>query len=389
MIKHILTLVWNKKRSNILLVLEIFFAFLVLFAIFAFAIYYLRQYNTPLGFDTKDIMVAHLTMPDDADSLMRVEMRHQLRRNIEALPEVENTSFVTTVTPFSGSTWRMSNTDNNGFYFSSVIYQTDEQHLETMGQTLSAGRWFEPGDNDGPFNVAVVNRSLKDTYYPDVPIIDSIIPIGDELKIIGVVDHFKYHGEFEEEQPTTLVYEPIGDDHYRSILVRLRPGTPNTFEETLNETIAAVVQRRDFVIQSLDQERIQEARITWIPLIMGLAIGGFLIINIALGLFGVLYYTISKRRAEIGLRRALGASQGEISWQFTMEIFLLSVFAMLFAILLAIQLPMLQLVDIPSENLYWSIALTAAIIGGVVLLCALAPSWQAARIHPATALHEE
>lgn len=389
MIKHILTLVWNKKRNNILLVLEVFFAFLVLFAIFAFAIYYLRQYNTPLGFDTEDILLAHLTMPDEADSLQQVDIRHQLRRDIEALPEVEHTSYVTGVSPFSGSTWRTSNTDENGFYFTSLIYQTDEQHQATLGQEMLEGRWFELGDNDGPNAVAVVNQALKEAYYPDVPIIDSIIPINGGRKVIGVVENFKYKGEFEAEEPTTLVYEPIGQEYYQSMLIRLRPGTPATFEETLNEAIVSVVQRRDFVVQSLDQQRIQESRVTWIPIVIGLAISGFLIVNIALGLFGVLYYNVSKRRAEIGLRRALGASQGEISWQFTLEVFLLSLFAMLLAAALAVQIPMLQLVDIPAENLYWSIGLTALLIGGVVLLCALAPSWQAARIHPATALHEE
>ena len=57
MIKHILTLVWNKKRNNVLMLLEIFVAFLILFAVFTFTIYYLRIYQSPLGFGFKVISV--------------------------------------------------------------------------------------------------------------------------------------------------------------------------------------------------------------------------------------------------------------------------------------------------------------------------------------------
>ncbi|MEO0877434.1 MAG: FtsX-like permease family protein, partial [Bacteroidota bacterium] len=121
----------------------------------------------------------------------------------------------------------------------------------------------------------------------------------------------------------------------------------------------------------------------------GLSICGFLILNIALGLFGVLFYNINKRRAEIGLRRALGASQSEITSQFTLEVFLVAFIAMLLAAILAVQFPLLGVLEIPSENFYWSILATFGLISIVVFACAFMPSRQAAGIHPAAALHEE
>ena len=54
MIKHILTLVWNKKRSNVLMFLEIFVAFLILFAVFSLSVYYMRNFRSPLGFKTTE-----------------------------------------------------------------------------------------------------------------------------------------------------------------------------------------------------------------------------------------------------------------------------------------------------------------------------------------------
>ncbi|MFT4666771.1 MAG: putative ABC transport system permease protein, partial [Gammaproteobacteria bacterium] len=60
MIKHIFTLIWNKKRSNFLLFLEIFLAFLVLFAVFTLVIYNLRVYQQPLGYNTQNTLITIL-----------------------------------------------------------------------------------------------------------------------------------------------------------------------------------------------------------------------------------------------------------------------------------------------------------------------------------------
>ncbi|MEL6971466.1 MAG: FtsX-like permease family protein [Bacteroidota bacterium] len=388
MIKHILTLVWNKKRSNVLMLLEIFVAFLILFAVFTFAIHYLRIYQSPLGFNTTESMLVYLTMEEDMDSVAQLEMREQLRREIETFPEVEGASFTSGIAPFSGSMWSWSN-DDNGFHVWTCIYPTDENFAEVAELNLVEGRWFDQNDLNGKYPAAVVNKMFVDEYFPDRPIVDSVIQIGGERKIVGVVDHFKYRDEFEAELALTFLQTPLHDSDLRSMQIRLRPGTPAEFEQELNTTIARVTKRRDFVINSLETQRVRQSRSTWIPLIAGLSICGFLILNIALGLFGVLFYNINKRRAEIGLRRALGASQSEITSQFTLEVFLVAFIAMLLAAILAVQFPLLGVLEIPSENFYWSILATFGLISVVVFACAFMPSRQAAGIHPAAALHEE
>ena len=75
MIKHILTLVWNKKRSNVLMFLEIFVAFLILFAVFTLSVYYLRNYQSPLGFKTTDALLVNLSIEEGLDSLAQLELR--------------------------------------------------------------------------------------------------------------------------------------------------------------------------------------------------------------------------------------------------------------------------------------------------------------------------
>lgn len=388
MIKHILTLVWNKKRNNVLMLLEIFVAFLVLFAVFTFAIHYLRIYQSPLGFNTTESMLVNLTIEEEMDSIAQLQMREQLRREIEAFPEVEGAAFISGIAPFTGSMWSWSN-DDNGFHVWSCIYPTDERYAEVAELNLIEGRWYDENDLNGKYPAAVVNKMFLDEYFPDKSIVDSVIHIGGERKIVGVVDYFKYRDEFEAELPLTFLQTELHESDLRSMHIRLRPGTPAEFEQELNTTIARITKRRDFVINALESERIRQSRSTWIPLIAGMSICGFLIINIALGLFGVLYYNISKRRAEIGLRRALGATQSEITSQFTFEVFLVALFAMLLAATLAVQFPLLQVIEIPAANFYWAILATFVLISIVVFACAFMPSRQAAGIHPAMALHEE
>ena len=388
MIKHILTLVWNKKRSNVLMFLEIFVAFLILFAVFSLSVYYMRNFRSPLGFKTTESLVVYYSLDESVDSLGRLELREQLRREVEAMPEVHSASFLSGVAPFSGSTWSWSN-DENGFLLRSLVYPTDENYAEVADLNLVKGRWYTEADRNGKYEVAVVNQLLKDTYFPDRPIVDSVINLGGEKKVLGIVDHFKYRDEFETEEPLTFMFYPLHDESLNTLQVRLHPDTPVEFEQNLNQLVARITNRSDFVINSLETSRIRQSRTTWVPMIAGLSICAFLILNIALGLFGVLFYSISKRRAEIGLRRALGASQAEITSQFTFEVFLVAFLAMLLAGILAVQFPLLDVVDIPSNNFYWAILLTFAIISFVVLACAFVPSRQAAGIHPAQALHEE
>ena len=126
-----------------------------------------------------------------------------------------------------------------------------------------------------------------------------------------------------------------------------------------------------------------------VPVIIASIISGFLLINVSLGLFGVLNLSIAKRRGEIGLRRAIGATGSGIASQFIGEIWVLATLAMLIGLLFAAQFPILNVFDLQAGVYITAILIAIAVIYGIVTLCALFPSRQAALIQPAVALHEE
>ena len=388
MIKHILTLIWNKRRSNFLLFLEVFFSFAILFAVFSFVIYNLRTYSTPLGFQTKDVWVCHLDFQHIQDSATVVETKRILKRELNNMPEIESAAFVGAITPFSGNTW-VTSSDDNGFEMVTQMVFAGEKYAESAGIEIVEGRWFEEADGNSKYKPVVISKKFREQYFAGKPVLDSVLIIDIECKIVGVAGHFKYRGEFEEEENLTFFYEPIESDELESINIRLRPGTPVGFEEELNSTVAQILNNRSFIIENLENSRKRSSRAVWIPIVVLLSICGFLVINIALGLFGVLWYNISKRRAEIGLRRTLGASQARIAQQFIGEVFMVALFGILVGAFFAIQIPILNVIDIEPVSLYYAIILASLLICILVLICAFYPSNQAARIHPAVALHEE
>jgi putative ABC transport system permease protein len=110
---------------------------------------------------------------------------------------------------------------------------------------------------------------------------------------------------------------------------------------------------------------------------------------VALGLFGVLWYNINKRRAEIGLRRAIGATGSAVSAQIVMESLLLATLSLIIGTFFAIQFPLLNVFDLPARVYIIALCGAIAFIYLLVYLCSVYPGKQAARVYPAVALHED
>jgi len=112
-------------------------------------------------------------------------------------------------------------------------------------------------------------------------------------------------------------------------------------------------------------------------------------VNVALGLFGILWYNINRRRGEIGLRRAVGASGRSVSAQLVTEAMLLATLAIVAGSFFAIQFPLLRVFDLSSSIYLTALGWAILFIYLLVLVCSLYPGRQAAAIYPAVALHEE
>ena len=387
MITHILKLIWNKKGSNALMMLEIFLSFLVLFFVLAYVFFNLEKTSAPLGFATVDRWQVHVDDLSELDSISLLHTIQNLESNLLAMDEIEALSFAGEIGPFSGSMWSSGN-DENGFNFNTLIVPADHTLDEALDMKMVEGRWFEEADANATFDPIIITKAFLDEYYPGKSMVDSTFIFNGTRKIIGVTEAYKYRGEFADVRPTLFVFKkPV--ENASSIVLKMKPGTPTSFEEKLSTVVNATTKKTGNIIENLEKERIADSRESWMIFIALLSVCGFLCINVALGLFGVLWYNINKRKAEIGLRQALGANGIDITKQFILEVMFVTVIALLIGVFFAIQVPLLKLTEYPNEMFYKAMLYASLIILTLVFICALFPSFQAAKITPANSLHED
>ncbi len=396
MIKHLIKIVWNRKRANFLIAVEIFFSFLALFAVIAQAVYYTDNYRQPLGFSFENVWNVGIDMKqasDDYHSPEQVEMVRQLYLAVREFDEVVAAAGAhTQLFSFGGSF--------GGFRIGGreIEYRNNEvtdDFDKVAGLTLARGRWFSKEDDGANWSPRVINQRLAREIFGDEDPVGKRIPVGDgpEMRVIGVVTDFRHGGEFAEVENVVFQRRNLNNPQERpprNLLVKLRPGVTRAFEEKLATRLQAVAKGWSFEIKPLIELRDEAFQRRLIPIIVVGVIAAFLMIMVALGLTGVLWLNVTQRTKEIGLRRAKGATAGRIYQQILGELFVITSFGLLIGVLVVIQFPLLDVIGWISGKVYaWSVVISSAVIYLLTTICGLYPSRLATRVQPAEALHYE
>ncbi|KAA6439489.1 FtsX-like permease family protein [Dyadobacter flavalbus] len=387
MLRHLFKLIWNKKGAHSLLIIEIWASFMVLFGVLSLIAFNLNNYLEPIGFEYKDVWVLDLSTNQDTVNLPEKSLR--IMQRIRSYPEVISASRTSANTPFSAN--QMSNSSTyNKVSVSHDFYVTDEDFSKTLDLPLRKGRWYEESDISARFIPIVINKKMEDKLFANENPLGKLIKENDTLsyKIVGVVDKYKAKGEFMTDNPA-LFKMLKKEDWDRNVLIKVKPGTDANFEARLVKDIAAMTDQWGIEVSYLSESRKNRQNLTVIPVVIFLVICGFLLTNVALGLFGILNLNIAKRKNEIGLRRAMGATEGNVTTQFLGEIWVLATFSLIIGLIFAVQFPLMHVFDLNSEIYITAILASITVIYIIVTLCAWLPSRQASLIHPALALHED
>lgn len=388
MIRHLIKINWNQKGRNSLLLIEIFISFLILFAIFSIAIQNISKYRTPLGFEYKNIWVLRpeYNRTNGIDKTLQ-----QVQNVLKNFPEI------TAVTTSSGNIPYTSNARMSQFEYGSRKIQpqqfaVDDGFMDVMGLKIAEGRWFDESDNSSQYVATVINREVQRQLFPDENPLGKVMTSGrTEYKICGIIEQFRYRGEFYKDEPSLFERTPITQPNAQPncFLIKVQSGTNIQFEEQLNQQLAAVAHGWTWNIEHLSKMRSDYFLWSLIPLILLAVVCGFLILNVALGLFGVLWNNISQRRSEIAVRRAVGAWSQKIYQQITGEMLVLATFGILLGTIFAVQFPLLNVFNVSTATYILALLFAALTIYLFVLACTLFPSYLATKIQPAMALHEE
>lgn len=386
MITHFIKLIWKKRKKNFLLVTEIFVSFMVLFTVFSLLIFNYGNYFQESGFDSRDAWIINFRWPDNDQNTSQEKLR-AIRQLILSKKEVECASFCQDNYPYSFSTW---STVENKVPLKYV--GCDPDYFQVLRVAFSEGRGFTPDDRVLKNKPVVINQKAADILFPGQSATGRIFGTDSNLVVTGVVKKFRISSSFAEDEPTLIDLCDIADSSVKyldNLMIRVRPGTGRIFESALMKEISRMTPGWDVELQWLEDMRktkdIMSMGVIWILIIVAV----FLILNVILGLFGLLWYNINLRKAEIGLRRALGASKKEITRHFIYETVALTTCAVALGLLFALQFPIMGVFSIRASVYLGAILCSLIFLYGLIFLSALAPSRQASEIEPAVALYEE
>lgn len=371
-----------------MLIIEVWAAFMVLFGVLTLIVFNLRNYLQPIGFQYEQVWNLELSSNQDTTEIASKLQRAMQR--VRSYSEVIAASRMSNNTPFSASQIGNSVTYNK-VDVGADFYYTDSQLAKVLDLPLKKGRWYADADQVGKFIPIVINQVMEDKLFQNESGLNKVIKRDDKTvyKVVGIVDKFKAKGQFMSDTPGLFQILEKNDRWNSNILIKTKPGTDANFEARLVKDIAMMLPGWGVEVGYLKDSRKNRENLTLVPVLIFLIISGFLLTNVALGLFGVLNLNIAKRKGEIGLRRAMGATEAKVTGQFLGEIWVLATFSLIIGLIFAVQFPLMNVFDLDKEIYIIAILAAVAVIYIIVTLCAWFPSKLAAAIHPAVALHEE
>ncbi len=401
MIGHLFRIVWNRRKPNALVLVELLLSFLLLCGVFTMGASFLVVWNDPLGFDYHDVwqmrVSSSLFMDSDPEERLALQQRvRDIERAVAGRDDVEFAGF-TANAPYGRSSYLRRIPTDSG---EQTVLSTPSQivSLDVLRLEVVAGRWLERGDEASAGDRVVITRDLAMLLFGNEDPLGRILPVAEnpdrtgpppERQVVGVLREYRRRGEHLRAMPTVFTLHDFTDADEpapRTCLIRVRPGTPASAEREILEMVRRMAPDMECHLERLETVRSRALREAFIP-IAGLGVvAGFLVLMVGLGLIGVLWQRVARRRQEIGLRRALGATAGGVQRLILGELLALTTIAMALGSLIYLQFPLLGIVDTSWKAAILALVASVAVMMGFVLLCGLHPSRLATRIEPAEAL---
>ena len=215
------------------------------------------------------------------------------------------------------------------------INSVSPKYFETLKVPLLLGRAFTAHDTKSAPKVAIVNQTLARRFFGGGKGVGRHVVLGDVsgIEIVGVVRDGKYKDVREEPrnvvavrgEPPNVVYVPFEQSVVEQMTLYVRTvGDPAKVTSAIRREVQSVdanvpickVRTLEAQLdESLSQERLVATLSSWF--------GTFALLLAAIGLYGVLAYSVTRRTNEIGLRMALGAERGGVIWMVVREALLL------------------------------------------------------------------
>ena len=389
-----------------LVALQVALSFVLVFGSTLFVRTLVSLTNQGMGFESDHVLLATVDLRNTRVAPeRRLTLFQQSRDAIAAVPGVDSAA-ASFVTPISGMTWNLrirvpgyeaSEQDRVALYNG-----ISPEYFRTMSTPILAGRDFTAADAAGRPGVALVNEAFAAKFFAGQhPVGKTFVIEGfaggradRPLEIVGLVANAKYRSLREQPQPT--IYAAMAQEPQDNISSTVRMaiktlGQPWASREAVLNAIGGVNKAIVIDFRTLDEDLsaavLQERLIASLSAVFG----GLALLLAALGLYGVMSYSVTRRRNEIGIRMALGAEPENVVRLVLKHVALITLVGLIVGIAGAVGTG--RFINSLLFNLATydrtMIAVTTVTLAVAAAIAGYLPARRASRIDPMTALREE
>jgi putative ABC transport system permease protein len=366
------------------------------------------------GFDSQNVLTMRMSLT--GPRFLQSEGVEQLVRNgverLRAVPGVVHAS-ATCCVPLEGGyglPLRIIGRPSEGPYHGGGAWKTvSSGYFEVFKIPVKRGRTFNERDDSGAPDVVIINEAMARELWPDSDPLNDRILIGrgvmrefeeePERQIIGVVGDTRDGGINNDPAPTMYIPQAQVPDAANALNVRLSPiawvvrtqGEPRTVSQAVEEQlrqatglpVSDIRSMNEVVSLSTSRQRFN----MWLMTVFGVSA----LLLAAIGVYGLMAYSVEQRTHEIGIRLALGAQVDQVKNMVVLQGMRLALAGILIGVAVAFGLArfleaFLFGVEVRDPLVFFGVPL---LLGLVALLAAWLPARQASRIHPMTAFRAQ
>jgi predicted permease len=356
-----------------------------------------------VGFDTRGLAAIALDTDMVRYSPERsAEFWRQAQQRIATLPGVSSVGLVSPTLPFtlnfSTQEVRIDNRSYAEGQRGEIIENAavSPRYLPTLGVPIVEGRGFEDTDISGSPDVAVINQTMARRFWPNESAVNHTITVvqgtsSRTFRVVGVTRDHKHHGVLESPAPYIYYAEAQRRSRYNFLLAR-GSGDAAALLQTMRRELLAMEPGLVFMVSKTMEENLALSLMpARVGAMLAAAFGGLGTLLAAIGLYGVIAFSVTRRTREIGVRMALGAKPaGVLSMVMRQGFSIVAIGLVAGALLAAAAAAALRglLYGIsPFDPVAWALAISAMIAAAA--LANFVPARRAMRIDPMTALRIE